>query len=678
LLFFTMKQPARAAAQSSRESGTPQAEFYRPDLDGLRALAVLSVIVYHLSHNNLLGGFLGVDVFFVLSGFLITSIIWREAEVGKFSIRRFYERRIRRIMPALLLVLFVTTIAASVILLPADLVGFCRGLVATLLFTANIYFWRDTDYFSRSAETKPLLHTWSLGVEEQFYIFFPLLLVLLVRIMPRLAVYVITLTAVASLALNIFINHIGGQLPAFYLLPTRAWELGLGAIVALLPFNFRVRPALADILSWLGFALLVTGVLIPISSPYGIPVALPVVVGTALIVFAGRHCKPTVNRALSWRAIVFVGLISYSLYLWHWPIIVLTRYYFVDGIPPFVVALEVVAIALCAFSSWRYVERPFRDRRRPIRTVVLCTGSGALALGCAAGLILLFRGLPDRLNAEAAVINEAVDTHYRCPPTDYLRIGLSRACPMNLPSGNPADAEMVLLGDSHAQMYAPAWTSILVQHHITGLLVNANGCLPTVSANGSPYCAEVAQQNLVNVLSLPHVRLIILAFRWATPSLTDASGKVLANAHSEGLVLAIDDLVSKLRRAGKKVVLVGPIAEPGWDVASTISRELAFGWPIKRKTSMPIAAFNDEFGAAISHFSSQRDLTFVPVYEVQCEGDVCAYLIDGHSLYSDISHIAKGELWRFAAMFNAAYAHVEDAFEASGVKVTVMHPVTPP
>ncbi|MGD0104299.1 MAG: acyltransferase family protein [Rhodopila sp.] len=672
-----MKPPAQAAAQSPRESGTPQAEFYRPDLDGLRALAVLSVIAYHLSHNNLLGGFLGVDVFFVLSGFLITSIIWREARVGKFSIRRFYERRIRRIMPALLLVLFVTAIAATAILLPADLVGFCRSLVATILFAANIYFWRDTNYFSRSAETKPLLHTWSLGVEEQFYIFFPLLLVLLVRIMPRLAVYVITLTAVGSLALNIFINHVGGELPAFYLLPTRAWELGLGAIVALLPGHVRVRPNLADILSWLGFALLVTGIAIPITSPYGIPVALPVVVGTTLIVFAGRHCQPTVNRGLSWRPVVFVGLVSYSLYLWHWPIIVLTRYYFVDGVPPFVVALEVVAIALCAFGSWRYVERPFRDRRRPIQTVVLCSGSGALALGCAAGLILFFHGLPDRLNAEAAVINEAVDTHYRCPPTDYLRIGLSRACPMNLPSGNPADAEAVLLGDSHAQMYAPAWTSVFVQHHITGLLVNANGCPPTVSANESANCAEVAQQNLANVLSLPHVRLVILAFKWATASFTDASGKALANAHSEGLVVALDDLVSKLRRAGKEVVLVGPIAEPGWDVASTISRELAFGWPIQHDTSMPIAAFDDQFGAAISHFSSQRDRTFVPAYEVQCHGDVCAYLINGHSLYSDTSHIAQGELWRFSAMFNTAYAHAEEAFKAVGVRVTVMHPVTP-
>lgn len=627
---------------------------YRPDLDGLRAIAVLSVITYHMGHNVLSGGFLGVDVFFVLSGFLITSIIWREAQLRQFSIKRFYERRVRRIMPALLLVLFVTTAAATFILLPADLIGYCRSLVATLTFVANIYFWRDTDYFSRSSSTKPLLHTWSLGVEEQFYIFFPLLLVLLARRAPRSTIYVIALTTIGSLFLNIFLNHIGGESPAFYLLPTRAWELGIGAVVALLPSKFIVPPKQSAILSWTGFMLMMIGLVNPIRLTADTPVALPVVIGTAFIVLAGRHAQPKINRALSYGPIVFVGLISYSLYLWHWPMIVLANYYFVNGTPSYVLVLEIVAMALCAYGSWRFVERPFRNRQMPIRTVVWFSGSGAVALASVGALIFFLQGLPGRLNAQAAMINEAVDTEYRCPTSQYLSLGLNRACPMNLPSRNPADAKVVLLGNSHAQMYAPAWTAIFAEHDTPGLLVPVNLCLPTVTINYTPACAAVAEQNLANVLALPRLQVVILAFTWSSPEpLRDPDGKI---AGAGALVGGIDDLIQRIQQAGKKVILVGPIARPDWDVASIISRELAFGWPIRQQTALPLGQFEDMFGAAISHFQSERDITFVPVSKALCNANSCGYVIDGRSVYADGNHISKYELWRFSPLFKAAYA----------------------
>jgi len=627
---------------------------YRPDLDGLRAIAVLSVIIYHMWHRVLAGGFLGVDVFFVLSGFLITSIIWREAQVRQFSIKRFYERRVRRIMPALLLVLFVTTIAATAILLPADLIGYCRSLAATLTFVANIYFWRDTDYFSRSSATKPLLHTWSLGVEEQFYIFFPLLLVLLARRAPRSTIYVIALTTVGSLLLNIFLIHIGGDSPAFYLLPTRAWELGCGAVVALLPSRFIVPSKHAAILSWTGFMLMMIGLVEPIKLTTDTPVALPVVIGTTFIVLAGRHSQPKINRALSYGPIVFIGLISYSLYLWHWPMIVLVNYYFVNGTPSYVVALEIVAIGLCAYGSWRFVERPFRNRQMPLRTVVWFSGSGALALACAGALILFFQGLPSRLNAQAAMLNEAVDTEYRCPTSQYLSLGLNRACPMNLASRNPADAKAVLLGNSHAQMYAPAWTAIFAEHDTPGLLVPINLCLPTLIVNYTPACAAVAKQNLANVLALPRLQVVILAFTWSSPEpLRDSSGKVVG---ADELVGGIDDLIQRIQQAGKKVILVGPIARPDWDVASITSRELAFGWPVRHPTALPLGEFEDMFGAAISHFQKEKDITFVPVSKALCNADSCGYVIDGRSVYADGNHIAESELWRFTPLFKAAYA----------------------
>src|SRR3954447_22772118 len=255
-MMTSLQETDAVAPMHATGSADSHAMKYRPDVDGLRAIAVMSVIVYHLFHTALPGGFLGVDMFFVLSGFLITTIIWREAQVRDFSILRFYDRRVRRILPALLLVLFATTIAALVILLPADLVGYGQSLLATMTFVANIYFWRDTDYFARVADYKPLLHMWSLGVEEQFYIFFPLLLVLLARFRQYVALYTIIPLAAASFALNIFANQVGGSSPAFFLLPTRAWELGLGAVIALLPTRV-LRPTSANIIAAIGLVLVV-------------------------------------------------------------------------------------------------------------------------------------------------------------------------------------------------------------------------------------------------------------------------------------------------------------------------------------------------------------------------------------------------------------------------------------
>lgn len=192
---------------------------YRADIDGLRAIAVLSVVFYHFSRSFLPGGYLGVDMVFVISGFLITSIIWRQIQDGSFSIVQFYDRRIRRIIPALLLLLTLVTLAASILLLPADLVGYSKSLLATLGFVANIYFWRDTDYFSRMAEEKPLLHLWSLSAEEQFYIIFPLLLVLLVRWSRRHVLLAITVLLIGSFGLNVIALSRGGKFTGIFLTP---------------------------------------------------------------------------------------------------------------------------------------------------------------------------------------------------------------------------------------------------------------------------------------------------------------------------------------------------------------------------------------------------------------------------------------------------------------------------
>jgi peptidoglycan/LPS O-acetylase OafA/YrhL len=633
---------------------------YRPDIDGLRAIAVLSVIAYHMRRAALPGGYLGVDIFFVLSGFLITSIIWGEIREGSFSIARFYDRRIRRIMPALSLLLIVVTPAAAALLLPSDLIGYGRSLIATLGFAANFYFWRDTNYFARAAEDKPLLHLWSLGVEEQFYILFPLILALLWRRWPRHALAVIAALTLSSLAANAAALHVGADSTAFFLLPGRAWELGLGALLVLLP---EPRPAAAwrnEALAWCGCALVALGLLVAPQPVALMPTALPATLGISMIIWAGRAARPggarpVANRMLEVAPLRFTGLVSYSLYLWHWPILVFAQYYLVRELEPLELAAAFLAMLGCAVLSWRVVERPFRRSTLSIHTVRwTAAGCAALLLSVAASLVTS-GGLPGRLNPAAAAVDQAVGTNYRCPISQFILLGASRACLMNLPTRDEAGAQVILLGNSHAQMYAPLIAQLLADRREGGLLVPANGCLPTIEVNITRGCIDTARENLQEVEKLPHARLVILGLDWAhgPAGLVDAQGRTVDNRGDAALVAALDELIGDLKRAGKQIVLIGPIAEPGWDVASTLSRQLAFGRPSDHALYLPEAEFLQRYGTAIRHFEARADVRLARPDRVQCIAGRCEYLVGGRPLFADNGHLAQAELVRFRGTFEA-------------------------
>jgi peptidoglycan/LPS O-acetylase OafA/YrhL len=633
---------------------------YRPDIDGLRAIAVLSVVLFHFAHRILPGGYLGVDIFFVLSGYLITRIIHREILAGRFTITGFYERRVRRIVPALLLVLACSSLVAVFILLPADLMRFGQALLATLAFAANMYAWRDTNYFSPLADQKPLLHTWSLGVEEQFYIFFPLLLWLLARRWPKLVLPAIILITAGSFALDVLAQKAGATTFAFFVLPTRAWELGIGAIVALAPHaraSTAALPALMRALgSLLGIVLIFVGLFEPELFPHPMPDPVLAVLGTALVVRIGESACTPVSRLLGLAPLVWVGLISYSLYLWHWPVIVFSKYWLVRELQPLEIAAAWVFMFVAAWLSWRYVERPFRSREFPVHKLYWGSAAGTLAL-VAMGLALLqSRGFPARLGADAALINEAVGTHYHCELDEFLKIGPTRGCAMNLPSRNPRDAQVVLLGNSHAQMYAPAWRGLLEERGEAGLLVPLDSCLPTVSANIDAACLRQARVNLETVDSLPEVRTVVLGMTWwhGPDAMVDASGRTLDNTGKAAMIAALDDLIARLRAQGRRVVLIGPIAAPGWNMASEVSRMLAYGRKSERPLGTPRAKFDQQFGAVIARFSGRDDVVFVRPDLVQCDAESCRYVIDGRALFSDENHIAAAELGRFREIFAAA------------------------
>ncbi|NDW00505.1 acyltransferase family protein [Salipiger sp. PrR002] len=358
---------------------------YRSEIDGLRTVAVLPVILFHAGAELFSGGFVGVDIFFVISGYLITTIIMDELERGDFSILRFYERRAKRILPALFVVCIVSLVLAWLLLQSRDFTDFCRSLVAVASFSSNILFWMEADYFDTAAELKPMLHTWSLAVEEQFYIFFPLLLMALWRFGHKTLVWSLGIICLGSLALAQWqVSH--APMAAFFLLPARAWELGIGAMCA---FYLRSGPAALgtgalgsgtrNILSLAGLGLIAFAIFgFDAETPTPSLSTLAPTLGAALIILFAAP-GTLAHRLLSLKPMIGIGLISYSAYLWHQPLMAFARHNALYE-PPWYVMAGLIALTLfLAWASWKYIETPVRKARVPRLRVFTLSATGITA-----------------------------------------------------------------------------------------------------------------------------------------------------------------------------------------------------------------------------------------------------------------------------------------------------------
>lgn len=382
---------------------SPQAvSGYRPEIDGLRAVAVGAVILFHAGFRQVGGGFVGVDVFFVISGYLITRIILSELERGTFSLVDFYERRARRILPALFLVLIVSLVLGWFLLDPPGMKDFSQSLVAVALFGSNVYFWRTSGYFDGAGEEKPLLHTWSLGVEEQFYLLYPLLLLLLWKKGRRIILPLLFIGFVASLALAEW-GSSEFPIAAFYLLPTRAWELLLGGVVALLMTRPQFIPegrAVKEILGWVGAVLIgVAALFYSEQTPFPGVYALVPTVGTALIILFSSQ-NTSLGQILGSRVFVGIGLISYGAYLWHQPLFAFARHAIPSGPGREVfLVLAVVSLGL-AYLSWRFVEKPWRTRSRFSRKTVFSFAAAGTVLLVLMGSLGTTNGFASRFDPD--------------------------------------------------------------------------------------------------------------------------------------------------------------------------------------------------------------------------------------------------------------------------------------
>lgn len=430
---------------------------YRPDIDGLRAVAVLSVVFCHAGFHCP-GGFVGVDVFFVISGYLIAGLILKELKQGTFTLTNFWERRIRRIVPPLVVVVMATLVASWFILMPADFAAFGKSVAGLALLASNVQFWKSIDYFDNAAEEKPLLHTWSLSVEEQFYIFVPVFLLLLAkRSKLNRAFLLLAAAAVVSFGLSIFWTH-RHPTTNFYLLPTRAWELFAGALLAFSPkCGIEKKKWLLELLASAGMAMILVPCFVyDAKTPFPGLTALPPVLGSALLIWVGASTAgfSWIGRTLASRPVVFVGLISYSLYLWHWPLFSLTRYLSAKAPITAVWWLLIAASVVLATISWRFVETPFRRRQVLANRSQLFAVTAVLFTFMLGGGVFLFKanGFEGRINARTKNLVETGKFDH-----SYVRELELQDIPNNLVRLGDTNkpASVLIWGDSHAMAVLP-------------------------------------------------------------------------------------------------------------------------------------------------------------------------------------------------------------------------------
>jgi peptidoglycan/LPS O-acetylase OafA/YrhL len=493
---------------------------YRPDIDGLRAIAVVPVVLYHANLGGLRGGFVGVDVFFVISGYLICSLIAKELERGDFSVLRFYERRCRRILPALFAMFVVASGLAALILMPPDLAGFGRSLLSSIAFVSNVYFWKVSGYFDGQAEFKPLLHTWSLSVEEQFYLVVPYLLMgICAYFRKRYLTFLVPLAIVSLVVSDWAVSRAPSA--AFYLLPSRFWEILLGGLLALSgaagPARRPVREAVA-LLGLLG--VLFASFFYSDETRFPGYTALLPCLGAALIIYAGGAGESLVGRLLSSAPMTFIGKISYSLYLWHWPLFALYRYRVARALTPAEAAAIVAASLLLASLSWHFVERPFRQAQGgvPRRAIFLGAGAGALAVATFAGTSMATNGLPSRVPGfelvaapgESEYDAGGEDTCFLDTHQTFADWGGDR-CFVTHGKG----PRVLLWGDSFAAHYVPGLKHQADQVQAEILQYNLSACPPVFGFDSlsNPPC-RAFNDHVVDVIRDYHIESVIVVSRW--------------------------------------------------------------------------------------------------------------------------------------------------------------------
>ncbi len=629
---------------------TPSLE-YRPEIDGLRALAVVIVTLYHFDVPGFTGGYIGVDVFFVISGYLITSIILGELRAGTFTLRHFFLRRVRRIFPALFAVTLACIPPALLFLVPRDLEDFGKSVVSIGFFFQNFLFHSQAVYFGGPSELKPLLHTWSLAVEEQFYLLFPLLCVLIVKWRLNFSVVFSVLLLASLVFAEWYVRYDAAG--AFFLLPSRWWELMLGALIAVLNIRRLPVPQALEVVG-VGFILLALTVFDKQTRFPGISALLPTM-GTALLIISMQP-GGLVHWLFTRKPIVHLGLISYSLYLWHFPIAayakrLIGRDFFWQE------QLGLVALSVgLAVLSWRFIERPFRGAMSPVTTPQLKW----FAIACLVSVTSFgiytdwANGAIERFGPESQALIKSFDQR------DRDCIGKENCL---LATGHPTH---VVWGDSHADAILNPFRSLSKQAGTNTEAIVAGGCLPLIgyqpgTSQFAENCRAHNERALEKIVTGPY-QTVFLHGRWTlavegtkfkyerdeVPPIATYPNRAGVDSRAEIVEQALRETLTRLSASGKKIVVIGPVPEAGWNVPYALAQRIRFGeWLDQRGTNPTWEEVTARNHAAISILqrvlaSPNIHATLVLPHEQLCKPHTgCETEIQNQPLYSDAHHLTR-------------------------------------
>ena len=652
---------------------------YRAEIDGLRAVAVLPVILFHAGLETFSGGFVGVDVFFVLSGYLITSIILNDLHGGVFSISSFYERRVRRILPALFFVILSCLPFAWMWMFPDASITFGQSIVATIIFASNMFFWRQSNYFSPDAELMPLLHTWSLAVEEQYYLLFPIIVAAIWKFRKEKLFHVLVSLTLISLVLSEW-GWRHEPRANFYLAPTRAWELLVGSICALILFKKSVKAS--NLLATIGLVFILLSIcLFDHNTPFPSLYALLPVGGTALIVVFGSK-ETWIAKLLSTFPFVALGLISYSAYLWHQPVFAFARIRSIYDLSAMdYLALTVLSLVL-AYFTWLFIEQPFRRRSNPI----LAPRQKLFAMSALSGAALLVIGVLFVWNSGFAArfgpdVIRYLDTQNDKNPKQAVCLVMPhRGLPANPIEGctvfadNDDTVDVALLGDSHADALQSVLQQELKKAGLSSYTTTYAGCptlpgLYRVNRGGAHKC-DIFTDRAISYFEEAGINTIVLSARW-TLYYQGTSFDNQEGGHEKGdnpfadtvaarysptspddpdrkarVLQAYHDGLQNLLSRGFTVVLIYPIPEAGWRVPETLAKMALHEGAQDPTLSTSLAVFKKRNGPILDLFHSIEHprLFAVLPHEFLCNTQIKDRCLNGtvdSVFYYDDDHLSN-------------------------------------
>ena len=646
---------------------------YRPDIDGLRAVAILSVVLYHSGLPRLTGGFTGVDIFFAISGYLIGGHIYADLRAGSFSYLQFYRRRAKRILPAFFAVVAFTLLAGLILLSPAETAQLGRSAFAATLSISNLLFARTDNYFAGHSNLNPLLMTWSLGVEEQFYAFIPLLMVLLARIRRNWI-----LPAILAVCILSFVFAWGAlasyPMIVFYLLPARAWELGMGVVLAVAEGNLKSRPMpswFAPLLGASGLCLMLAPIfLLTAGTPFPGPSALPSVLGAAiLLAVPGSWIN---RRLLALSPLVFIGKVSYSWYLWHWPILAFLRILY-GGDPP--AGARVAAIAASFASSvlsYLFIEQPFRRSSRAAVSLLVRYGVASAVMVALCVVLWLSHGLPQRFPALARMDASALELR-----DDPCLAGYTGDQPILSPPcylASAANPTVALWGDNHAAALTPALRPLAQTQGYGFFQLSKASCPPLIGVVHTiprvpllaAECLRFNRKAIAILQSDRNIRIVILAAVWSAPlyrnwqdgwfapDLAHVNEIPTPDASRALLTQSLTATIRSLQAAGKQVIVMEDVPsfeiDPVWKVRSQripARRQLALWLGIRDAADPGFAPPARDQSIAASTSLVEEAVAGVkgaslvdPRPELCANPDQCVYRRGETLLYGDSSHLS--------------------------------------